>query len=68
MGLGKTLQVIAFLLSEYLEEEGNRPSLIVAPASLVFNWQSEIRKFAPALPVQMVVGKAGERKSIIERA
>ena len=40
----------------------------MAPASLVFNWQSEIRKFAPALPVQMVVGKAGERKSIIERA
>lgn len=68
MGLGKTLQVIAFLLSEYLEGEGNSPSLIVAPASLVFNWQSEIRKFAPDLPVQMVVGKAGDRKSIIERA
>lgn len=68
MGLGKTLQVIAFLLSEYLEEEGNSPSLIVAPASLVFNWQSEIRKFAPDLPVQMVVGKAGDRKSIIKHA
>jgi len=68
MGLGKTLQVIAFLLSEYLEEKGNSPSLIVAPASLVFNWQSEIRKFAPDLPVQMVVGKAGDRKSIIEHA
>lgn len=68
MGLGKTLQVIAFLLSEYLEEEGNSPSLIVAPASLVFNWQSEIRKFVPDLPVQMVVGKAGERKTIIEHA
>ena len=68
MGLGKTLQVIVFLLSEYLEEEGNSPSLIVAPASLVFNWQSEIRKFAPDLPVQMVVGKAGDRKSIIKHA
>lgn len=68
MGLGKTIQVIAFLLSEYLEEEENSPSLIVAPASLVFNWQSEIRKFAPGLPVQMVVGKAGDRKSIIEHA
>ena len=68
MGLGKTIQVIAFLLSEYLEEEGNSPSLIVAPASLVFNWQSEIRKFGPGLPVQMVVGKAGDRKSIIEHA
>lgn len=68
MGLGKTLQVIAFLLSEYLEGEGNSPSLIVAPASLVFNWQSEIRKFAPDLPVQMVVGKAGDRKLIIEHA
>lgn len=68
MGLGKTLQVIAFLESEYQEGKENRRSLIVAPASLVFNWHSEICRFAPGLPVQMVVGKAGERKEIIKNA
>ena len=43
MGLGKTLQIIAYLLSEQ-EEKGtadSRPSLIVCPASLVYNWERE---------------------------
>lgn len=47
MGLGKTLQVIAFLLSSFEEGETKR-SLIISPASLVYNWESEIRRFAPA--------------------
>lgn len=65
MGLGKTLQVIAFLLSE--AEEGQRkPSLIVCPASLVYNWENEIRRFAPQLPVQVIVGTAAERAAMIE--
>lgn len=68
MGLGKTLQVITFLLSEFLEakQEENRRSLIVTPASLVFNWNNEFRRFAPALPVKMVVGSAEERKAIVQ--
>lgn len=68
MGLGKTLQIIAFLLSEFLEArpEDNRRSLIVTPASLVFNWNNEFQRFAPALPVKMVVGPAEERKKIIQ--
>lgn len=67
MGLGKTLQVIAFLLSEFLEAkaEDNRCCLIVAPASLVFNWNSEFKRFAPSLPVRMVTGQAWERAEII---
>ena len=67
MGLGKTLQVITFLLSEYKEaEEGsNLKTLIVCPASLVFNWKTEIEKFAPELKVKMVVGTAKQREEIL---
>ena len=69
MGLGKTLQVIAFLLSEWKESGGNpgRPWLIVCPASLVFNWKSEVERFAPVLPVYAAAGGAGERKQLLEQ-
>lgn len=70
MGLGKTLQVITFLLSEF-EEAGageNRRSLIVTPASLVYNWQNEIEKFAPSLDTVIIAGSAGQRKEQIAHA
>lgn len=67
MGLGKTLQIIAFLLSS-MEEEGCRRSLIVAPASLVYNWQKEIQRFAPGLTVKVLAGTAKERQEILENA
>ncbi len=70
MGLGKTLQVIAFLLSEFIDAEPdeNKRCLIVAPASLVFNWRSEIERFAPVLSVKVVTGAAKEREDMIRRA
>jgi SNF2 family DNA or RNA helicase len=50
MGLGKTVQTLAML--EELRAGGNtRPSLVVAPRSLLFNWAAEARKFAPSLRV-----------------
>ena len=50
MGLGKTIQVLSLLLVRRKEsEEKRRPSLLVAPASLLSNWASEIERFAPAL-------------------
>ncbi len=47
MGLGKTIQTIALLASIYPEEK--KPSLIVMPKTLLFNWESELKKFAPNL-------------------
>ena len=60
MGLGKTLQVISLLLDA--RERGNDlPSLVVCPASLVLNWEAEVRRFAPALTVLPVLGDAEQR-------
>jgi SNF2 family DNA or RNA helicase len=61
MGLGKTLQTIAFLLSE----KGNKPSMVIAPTSLVYNWQSEIEKFAPELRVVVVSGSKKQREEMM---
>ncbi len=49
MGLGKTVQTLAHLLLEKQHSRMDRPSLIIAPTSLVFNWRNEIRRFAPSL-------------------
>ena len=72
MGLGKTLQVIAFLLSEYRPEEKRagakgeqRKTLIITPASLVYNWQNEFARFAPSLSVRVIAGSAKEREELI---
>ncbi|WP_165005403.1 MULTISPECIES: DEAD/DEAH box helicase [unclassified Enterococcus] len=66
MGLGKTLQTIAFLLSEK-EEKGNLSALIVAPASLIYNWQAEVKKFAPSLSIQVINGNKKEREELLSR-
>ena len=49
MGLGKTIQVLALLLLAQRDraDAAARPSLLVAPASLLANWAGEIEKFAP---------------------
>ncbi len=50
MGLGKTMQVIALLLvSRQTAAAGTH--LLVAPASLLGNWESELARFAPSLRV-----------------
>ncbi len=47
MGLGKTIQTIAMLSLIYPGEK--KPSLIIMPRSLLFNWQNELKKFNPAI-------------------
>ncbi len=65
MGLGKTLQVISVLLAAKQEgKEGT--SLVVAPASLVFNWGEEFQRFAPELKVSLITGTQEERHKIID--
>ncbi len=50
MGLGKTIQVLALLLTlKARKDSEHAPSLLVAPASLLANWMSEIERFAPSL-------------------
>lgn len=72
MGLGKTLQVISLLLSEQEEcdagEKERRRSLIVCPASLVYNWQKEMERFAPQLTPVTVTGLAADRAGIIKKS
>ncbi|HFE64161.1 MAG TPA: hypothetical protein ENK14_07080 [Caldithrix sp.] len=62
MGLGKTIQVIALL--QYLKERGtlNRPSLVIVPLTVIFNWESEISRFAPSLKVLRYQGQRADRE------
>ena len=63
MGLGKTIQVIALLLSA--AQEGT--SLIVCPASLIYNWEHELYRFAPSLKTATAAGTMSERRELLER-
>lgn len=64
MGLGKTLQMIALLLARY--ERGERLlSLIVCPASLIYNWKRELERFAPSLKIKIINGTAAQRRRLI---
>ncbi len=49
MGLGKTIQALALLL----HRAAGGPALVVAPTSVLFNWQHEARRFAPALNLKL---------------
>ena len=55
MGLGKTMQSLTHILAE--KEKGNTlPNLVIAPTSVVENWQREAAKFAPTLKVVILQG------------
>ena len=65
MGLGKTIQVLAFLniIRSGSKESGrpNKASLLVIPASLISNWDNEIKRFSPAVKYY-VAHPAGDLK------
>ena len=56
MGLGKTVQTLAHLVIEKQQGRLSKPSLIVAPVSVLGNWQQEIRRFAPELTLLVLHG------------
>lgn len=65
MGLGKTLQIISLLLARKEKMQNQLPSLIVAPASVIYNWQAEVKKFAPSLNVALLDGTKKERERLL---
>lgn len=63
MGLGKTLEVISFL--EGLSED--KPSLIIAPKSVIYNWLGEFKRWAPELEASVINGTKDERIKAIAK-
>ena len=64
MGLGKTIQTIAMLSTIY--PKAKKPSLIVMPKSLLFNWRNEFEKFAPQIKIYSYYGADREIGKINE--
>lgn len=63
MGLGKTVLILGFIAG--LAKKGT--SLVVCPASLVYNWKSEAEKFTPQLSCLVIGGKQEDRKRDIDK-
>lgn len=61
MGLGKTIQVIALIKSD----RTSKPSLVVCPKSLVFNWISEFARFDGTTKVTAIYGTDSQRSEKI---
>ena len=69
MGLGKTLQTLAMVQKAKELGQGNRPSLVICPTSVVTNWQAEAEKFFANCPVILYTGshRAVHRQAIRRR-
>lgn len=56
MGLGKTVQALAHIMIEKASGRMKTPCLIIAPTSVIYNWEAEAKKFAPSLKVHVSHG------------
>ncbi|MBX3160707.1 MAG: DEAD/DEAH box helicase [Deltaproteobacteria bacterium] len=64
MGLGKTMQLLAFLLRRLdASPRDGRPALLVAPTSVVGNWEREVERFAPSLNIVRHHGEGRARSA-----
>ncbi len=68
MGLGKTIQILALLTDEYLIKNTKKKSVVIAPTSLIYNWENEILRFVPNLKAVAVVGAKSERINILKNS
>jgi SNF2 family DNA or RNA helicase len=66
MGLGKTIQALALIEREW-QANGKRPVLLVCPTSVIGNWQKEIGRFTPDLPIMAHHGIARARGAAFKR-
>ncbi len=64
MGLGKTLQMITVLENT---KSDHKVSIVITPATLILNWQDEIKKFSTDLNVLCISGSLENRKKSIEQ-
>ena len=64
MGLGKTLQMITVLEDA---KKNHKASIVITPATLILNWQDEIKKFSNDLNVLCISGTLSVRKKMIEQ-
>ena len=71
MGLGKTVEVLAFLniLKSEPKKSGKpkKASLLIIPASLISNWDNEIRRFSPDINFHIAHPGAGSTKIIRDK-
>lgn len=67
MGLGKTVQTISVISQAYSNTPDDIPSLIIVPTSLLLNWESEFKKFAPNIKVITIRGEAQSRQDKISK-
>ena len=61
MGLGKSLEIITLLKSCRTKN----PNIIIAPASLTYNWYNEFKKWTPSMEVMLVSGNGQTREKLI---
>lgn len=67
MGLGKTVQVLALLRKHY-QKAGHQPSLILMPRSLLYNWEAELKRFAPELCYRIFHGSQRDKEDLQDPA
>lgn len=66
MGLGKTITLIALHLHRQTAPAAAGPTLVVCPTSLLGNWEREITKFAPGIPVRRFHGATRDLDAVAD--
>ena len=67
MGLGKTVQTLAIIDSIRKVNKNKTASIVVAPASVIYVWKNEAKKFLPDLKVEVLVGNKAQRKKTFSK-